>query len=98
MVRGCCASAQTADRVGVAGLGRTLADGHRHEVDWSAAGVDRIFDILHDATEKAGRSPEIDVLVQHVQITDVRSAELEVGDHVALVDDGVSIGAVVHAS
>lgn len=62
--------AQTADRVGITGLGRTLADGHLHEVDWSAAGVERIFDILHVATEKAGRSPEIEVLVQHVQITD----------------------------
>ncbi|HET6953673.1 MAG TPA: LLM class flavin-dependent oxidoreductase [Acidimicrobiales bacterium] len=31
-------AAQHADVVGVTGLGRTLADGHRHEVDWSPSG------------------------------------------------------------
>jgi len=62
--------AATADRVGVTGLGRTLADGHRHEVDWSAAGLARTFETVHEAGVRAGRSPEVDALVQHVEITD----------------------------
>jgi alkanesulfonate monooxygenase SsuD/methylene tetrahydromethanopterin reductase-like flavin-dependent oxidoreductase (luciferase family) len=53
-----------ADIVGLAGLGRTLPDGHSHEVNWSpgatAATVDRI------RAAAAGRKPIIDALVQVV--------------------------------
>ena len=62
--------ATSADRIGITGLTRTLADGHHHEVEWSARGLDRIIGLIAHATEVAGRSPVIDALVQHVQITD----------------------------
>lgn len=62
--------AQHADRVGITGLGRTLGDGHRHEVDWTAAGLDRIFEIVGAAAAESGGGPQIEALVQHVEITD----------------------------
>ena len=83
-------AAQHADIVGVTGLGRTLADGHRHDVDWSPAGVSRIADIIASANTSTGRRPQVDALVQHVEITNdakgaaERLAELVPG---ASVDD-----------
>lgn len=63
-------AAQHADVVGVTGLGRTLADGHRHEVDWSPSGLARIVDVVRSATEASGRRPQLEALVQHVEVTD----------------------------
>ena len=62
--------AATADRIGITGLGRTLADGDHHEVEWSVSGLDRIIGVVTQAADKSGRSPVVDALVQHVQITD----------------------------
>jgi len=45
-------------------------DGHRHEVDWSPSGLNRIADIVTSAAEASGRRPQIEALVQHVEITD----------------------------
>lgn len=74
----------SADRVGITGLGRTLADGHRHEVDWSVAAVDRIFATLEPAAATGRRSPEVDVLVQHVEITDdADRAAARLAEHMA---------------
>jgi probable F420-dependent oxidoreductase len=83
-------AAQHADIVGVTGAGRTLADGHRHDVDWSAAGLRRIADIISVASTSAGRRPQIDALVQHVEITDdAHAAAQRLTKHVpgASVDD-----------
>lgn len=83
-------AARHADIVGVAGLGRTLADGHRHEVDWSPAGLRRIADLIASASASAGRRPQIDALVQHVEITDdAEAAAARLAEHVpgASVDD-----------
>lgn len=63
-------AAQRADVVGVTGLGRTLADGHRHEVDWSPSGLDRIVEIVRSTAELSGRRPQLEALVQHVEVTD----------------------------
>jgi hypothetical protein len=63
-----------ADVVGVTGLGRTLADGHRHEVDWSPSGLRRIIEILRSAVDAAGFRPQLEALVQHVEVTDDASA------------------------
>ena len=63
-------AAQHADVVGVTGLGRTLADGHRHDVDWSPSGLARIVEIVRSAAEASGRRPQIEALVQHVEVTD----------------------------
>src|SRR5207344_2361344 len=60
--------AGSADRVGLTGTGRTLADGHSHEVDWTPAALGRTVDAIEQAA--GGRRPELDVLVQHVEITD----------------------------
>lgn len=55
-------------------MGRTLDDGHRHEVDWSPAGLDRIVDVVTSAAGAAGRHPQLEALVQHVEITDDAAA------------------------
>lgn len=62
--------ARAADVVGVTGMGRTLADGHRHAVRWSEAELDASFAALHEAIAAAGTAPAIEALVQHVEITD----------------------------
>ncbi|HEX5095154.1 MAG TPA: TIGR03621 family F420-dependent LLM class oxidoreductase [Acidimicrobiia bacterium] len=56
-----------ADIVALSGLGRTLADGHTHEVRWRAADVDALAASVRGAAC-------VDVLVQHVEITDEREA------------------------
>jgi probable F420-dependent oxidoreductase len=63
-------AAQHAEVVGITGLGRTLADGHRHEVNWSPLGLDRILEIVRSAAEASGCRPQIEALVQHVEVTD----------------------------
>ncbi|HEV7723182.1 MAG TPA: TIGR03621 family F420-dependent LLM class oxidoreductase [Iamia sp.] len=62
--------AREADVVGVTGLGRTLADGHRHAVDWTEADLEASFGALHAAIAAAGTAPAIEALVQHVEVTD----------------------------
>ena len=77
-------AAQHASIVGVTGLGRTMADGHRHEVDWSPSGLRRIADIISSVNASTARRPEIDALVQHVEITDdAAAAAARLADHVA---------------
>lgn len=83
-------AAQRAEVVGVTGLGRTLADGHRHEVDWSPSGLTRIVEIVRSGAEASGRRPEIEALVQHVEVTDdAPTAAVRLAAHVpgASVDD-----------
>lgn len=63
-----------ADIVGITGLGRTLKDGHRHEVDWSPARIERSVEMIRSAAELTGREPLLEALVQHVEITDDASA------------------------
>jgi probable F420-dependent oxidoreductase len=56
-----------ADIVGLSGLGRTLPDGHSHEVRWRAADIDAL-------TASVRGAACLDVLVQHVEITNDREA------------------------
>ena len=63
-------AAEQADIVGVTGLGKTLSDGHSHEADWSPAALDRSFAVVDSAAKRVGRHPDIEALVQHVEITD----------------------------
>ena len=63
-------AAESADIVGVTGLGRTLADGHSHEAEWSSTALDRTFGVIDSAARRVGRRPDIEVLVQHIEITD----------------------------
>ena len=66
-------AAEHADIVGISGLGRTLADGHTHEVRWRADAIERTIALIRES----GREPVIDALVQHVEITDDRFAAAE---------------------
>ena len=66
---------RAADVVGLTGLGSTLADGHRHEIDWRAESIDERVGIVRAAITAAARTdaPTFDALVQHVEITDQRA-------------------------
>lgn len=66
-----------AEIVGVTGLGKTLPDGHSHEAEWSPTALDRTFGVIDSAAKRTGRRPDIEALVQHIEITDDprRSAE-----------------------
>ncbi|CAN5901388.1 LLM class F420-dependent oxidoreductase [soil metagenome] len=70
-------AARHADVIGVTGLARVLADGHRHEVDWSPSGLARIAEIIASAVPARGRRPQIEAFVQHVEITDDAPAAAE---------------------
>lgn len=63
-------AAEHADVVGLTGLGRTLEDGHSHEVHWSDTQLDESIGRVHAAARAAGRSPALEALVQHVEVTD----------------------------
>lgn len=59
-----------ADVVGLTGFGRTLADGHNHDVRWR---VDQIeAQLAHVAAGAAGRDtpPALEALIQQVTVTD----------------------------
>jgi len=77
-----------ADIVGLAGLGRTLPDGHRHVARFGVDDVDHDVSIVRRAAEGAGRDPELNVLLQAVDVTDDRQAAAA-----AMVDriEGLSI-------
>ncbi|MFI9503013.1 TIGR03621 family F420-dependent LLM class oxidoreductase [Nocardia sp. NPDC052566] len=61
-------AAATADTVGFSGLGRTLADGRSHETRWRRDQIDAQVELVRSAA--ADRDPAMEVLVQHVEITD----------------------------
>ncbi|WP_194813828.1 TIGR03621 family F420-dependent LLM class oxidoreductase [Nocardia sp. XZ_19_385] len=63
-------AAATADIIDFTGLGRTLADGRDHETRWGVAQIDAQVDLVRRAADAAGRAPEFEVLVQHLEITD----------------------------
>lgn len=68
------AAARHADVVGLAGLGRTLADGHHHEARWSPADLQRQLRLVREEAARAGREPVIEALVQIVTVTEDRAA------------------------
>jgi alkanesulfonate monooxygenase SsuD/methylene tetrahydromethanopterin reductase-like flavin-dependent oxidoreductase (luciferase family) len=80
-------AAAHADVISVSGTGRTLADGHSHEVLWTRPEVAAHFDLLRDAASAADRDPVLDVLVQHVELTDdARGAAARVAAELSRVD------------
>jgi probable F420-dependent oxidoreductase len=86
-------AAQHADIVGLTMLGKTLADGHNHEVRWQAEAIDDAVGYLRGQALSAGRALELNALVQVVEITDDRRgwAEAFVADVPGLsVDDALS--------
>jgi len=63
------------DIITMTGLGRTLADGHRHTADWSPASIDeRVANVREGAGD---RDLVLDALVQHSEITDDRAGAAE---------------------
>jgi probable F420-dependent oxidoreductase len=68
---------RNADVVGITGLGRTLADGHRHEVDWSPEAVRRSIRTIRSAAGSDREGPEIEALVQAVVVTEDARASAE---------------------
>jgi len=68
-------AAQHADIIGLTMLGRTLEDGHNHEVRWEAERLDTT--VAHIRANAGGRDPELNALVQVVQITDDRDAAIQ---------------------
>jgi alkanesulfonate monooxygenase SsuD/methylene tetrahydromethanopterin reductase-like flavin-dependent oxidoreductase (luciferase family) len=70
-------AAAHADVVALSGLGRTLPDGHRHEVRWSQADLDHQLRIVRDEAQLTGNRPDIEALVQAVEVTENRTAAIE---------------------
>jgi probable F420-dependent oxidoreductase len=58
-------------------LGRTLEDGQRHEVNWSRARIDEAMTFIHAESARLRRQPELNALVQVVEITDDRRGWME---------------------
>ncbi|MGZ4676025.1 MAG: TIGR03621 family F420-dependent LLM class oxidoreductase [Acidimicrobiia bacterium] len=63
-----------ADTIGLTMLGRTLADGQRHETRWEVDRLDATVDFIRGEARAAGRDPELHALVQAVVVTDDRAA------------------------
>jgi len=71
-------AARHADVVALSGLGRTLADGHRHEVRWAEQDLRTQLTVVDDGVRGAGDSlqpaPALEALVQAVAVTEDREA------------------------
>jgi probable F420-dependent oxidoreductase len=59
-----------ADIIGLQGLGRTLADGHRHEVRWTTDHLDRQLAQIRAGAGDRFDELELNALVQVVEVTD----------------------------
>jgi probable F420-dependent oxidoreductase len=68
--------ARRADIVGLSGLGRTLPDGHHHEVRWSGADLQRQLQMVREEAQRAGNTPVIEALVQSVTVTKDRASSI----------------------
>jgi probable F420-dependent oxidoreductase len=62
-------AAQHADIIGLSGLGRTLPDGHHHEVRWAPSRLDQQVTVIRAAAGDRWEALELNVLVQRVHIT-----------------------------
>ncbi len=63
-------AAERADIVGITGTTRTLADGHTHAVRWGKEALDEVVGHVRDVAAAFHRSPKLEVLVQHVELSD----------------------------
>ncbi|MFI6768609.1 LLM class flavin-dependent oxidoreductase [Streptomyces sp. NPDC050355] len=59
-----------ADIVALSGLGRTLPDGHSHEVRWNGEDIDRQVDLVEQGATGRTSPPVREALVQVVEVTD----------------------------
>lgn len=82
-------AAERARVVALSGLGRTLPDGHRHEVRWSEEVLQTQLDLIRSASAHRAAPPEVEALVQVVEITDDRRGALtQLGERVPSASDG----------
>ncbi|PRX50719.1 putative F420-dependent oxidoreductase [Nonomuraea fuscirosea] len=65
-----------ADIVGLTGFGRTLSDGHSHEVRWRPQEIERQLEHIAKGAAQRERPPALEALVQHVQVTDDASGSV----------------------
>jgi len=70
-------AARHADTIGLMGLGKTLPDGHQHEVRWGSERLDRTIAFIRDNTGSRSTPLELNALVQVVTVTDDRRAAAE---------------------
>lgn len=70
-------AAEYADIVGFTGLGRTLADGQRHEAKWSVEDIDAKVARVRRAAGARLADVEFNVLVQEVRITENRDVAID---------------------
>ncbi|MEM9513927.1 MAG: TIGR03621 family F420-dependent LLM class oxidoreductase [Actinomycetota bacterium] len=70
-------AARHADLIGLQGLGRTLADGHAHTVDWRCAHLDTQVQTIAAAAEGRAAPPRLSALVQVAAVTDDSAAVLD---------------------
>jgi probable F420-dependent oxidoreductase len=70
-------AARHADVVGLSGLGRTLPDGHHHEVRWTQSDLRRQLEVVRDEARQVANEPVIEVLVQVVRVTSDRTAAIK---------------------
>ncbi len=68
-----------ADTVGLSGFGRTLADGHTHEVRWREHELEAQLQQVADGAAGRESPPSLEALVQQVTVTD--DAGAAVADH-----------------
>jgi probable F420-dependent oxidoreductase len=64
------------DVVALSGLGRTLPDGHQHEVRWTPEHLDAQLAIVRAEGRALGTAPDLEALVQVVTVTEDREAVL----------------------
>lgn len=76
---------QHADCVGLNGLRRTLEDGHRHTVGFSRERLERQIRWAREGAGASDNDPELNALVQRIEITDDREAAFDA----AFADDPV---------
>lgn len=69
--------AARADVVGLSGLGRTLPDGHRHEVRWSESVLRAQLKLMDDEARRARTAPAVEAFVQKVIPTEDRQAAID---------------------
>ena len=70
------AAGELADIIGLQGLGRTLEDGHRHEVKWTASHLDEQIAQVRAGAGDRFADLELNALVQVFSVTDDREARL----------------------
>jgi probable F420-dependent oxidoreductase len=74
-----------ADVVGLSGFGRTLPDGHSHEVRWRADQLEAQLQHVTDGAAGRSQPPQLEALVQLVAVTDDAGAVLAgVAQHTGL--------------